>query len=255
MLDSFVPDPWKQMYDKVSGTPEREICEHPSEFISRVYGSSFNSQLTGLPGYSPPWPVRIINGGAYTSSYMTLLNVLFFVGMMLYSGLVWMIETITTAEVIFQLPFTGGDLFTIESIPFTFTLTPIVLGVVVLVISTWISYSLYWLSAKVSVPYEDEYEDWLTEIQPTNKAYPAGLQYEMYGSGTDAYDDLPAAVPPAFRELRLFEKIIRAIKALFFVQFILMAQVMWMQHKDGYPKTTMEETTSKVDERQRMFMD
>lgn len=254
MLDLFVPKPWKQMYDTVSGTPEREVCEHPSEFISRVYGSSFNSQLTGLPGYSPPWPVRLINGGAYTSSYLTLLSVLFFLGMVLYSGLVWTFETMTTAEVVFQLPFTGWDVFTMESTGFTLVMTPIVLGLVVFVLSTWATYALYWLSAKVSVPYEEEYEEWLTEIEPTNKAYPAGLQYEMYG-GDEVYEDLPASVPPAFRDLRLFEKVLRAIKALFLVQFSMMFQMMWMQNRVVYPKTNIEETTSKVDERQKTFMD
>lgn len=211
-----------ELYQKIATQEERHTAEHPYEYIQRVYAeSTANSKLTGLPGYSPPWFVRLLNGATLYASYITIILTLQFVFTVLLSAIAKVIELISTVRFTVEIPYTGWEIYTLSPASSTNTeavvivMTPILLSFLFFWGWLLVFWSLNRISKAISNPYEKEYIEWLDEIEPTNTAFPPGLAYIQRDK--DLFEDtesLPKSIPPAFRELQTFEKIVYLIKAV-----------------------------------------
>lgn len=211
-----------EIYQKIATPEERQNAEHPYEYLQRVYKDvTPNSRLTGLPGYSPPWPVRIINGVTVYTSYLVLLLFLQFFVTLTIALTATAIEMISNIQFTVEIPYTGWVLYnlspatTAESEALIIVMTPLLL-----------SFLLFWggivlfmvvnkISKTLSRPYEKEYAEWLDELEPVNTALPPGLAYEMRDEDEQITEGgVPIAAPSAFREVRTFEKIMYSIKTV-----------------------------------------
>lgn len=208
-----------KIYEEVSTPPEQGESEHPYEYLTRAYeDSSLNSRLTGLPGYSPPWFIRILNGATAIFSYITMFLSLVFVFILGCTVTAAVIETISTIEFTLWIPYTGWEIYTFPlshtSRSFVLTASPALISF----LSVWVSMMVFIgfnnISSKVSRPYEDEYYEWLQELEPPENGFPAGLAYAWRENEFD-YGEIPTAAPPALREQRRFETIVYVCKTIY----------------------------------------
>lgn len=225
-----------ELYHKIAQPEERETVEHPYEYIQRVYDdSTANSKLTGLPGYSPPWFVRLLNGATLYASYITFILTIQFLLTVIVTMVATGIEMISTVRFTVGIPYTGWEVYTMTPAdssaadPFILIMTPILLSFLLF----WGSLIIFWglnsLSKNISAPYEKEYADWLDEIKPTNTALPPGLAYAYRDDDLiEENEELPVSVPPFLRQLRTFEKIAYSLGTvkLVFLTF-LFSTLLW----------------------------
>lgn len=198
----------------VAGLPERKQPEHLYEYIERTYGNTINSRISGLPGYTPPTIVRVLNGLTYLSASLWVYSTLSLICLIcLYIGC-YLIESVST--VTFYLPNFLSNLFGYELVSFysfSIVVTPLFAMSVLWFGLVGLSGLIERLSRFMSQPYEEKYRNWLNEIKPTNSAgYPPSYQY-LYTEST--LPNPPEDVAPTVcRERRTTEKIAYQLEVL-----------------------------------------
>jgi hypothetical protein len=199
--------------------PEYEYT-HPYTYITENYDKTFNAKQTGLPGYTPPFLIRIINTFAYLTKYIhffvVLLNIIVIASSLLFATL----NYLTSLSMSYTGPFAGVSLLTVPKVEFTLFFTPVIVTISLYIGSVLFMFGFESLSYLLSKPYEDEYEEWLQKLEPINTAYPPSVQYTL--SENESYSDLkktaPTSAPQPFTDPQLYDKVISALATFVFIQ-------------------------------------
>lgn len=217
-----------QLFKNVFDSPDRKENEHPYEYINRVYNHGVNSWLSGLPGYSPPAHITAINYLIVFSMIYTVIALFSLLASTVISVFVRFVTWSTNLEVLINIPLSGIELISFELLSFTlYTSIPMIMlyafsaGVII----TIISLRLY----EYGEPYEEEYESWLSEVQPANHGYPS--EFIMINMDDDvSIPDAPSSAPPAFRDMRLSEKIATLIRN-WLIFTVVMTTTVWAPYE------------------------
>ena len=226
MLDeNWLATHYRRFYNSAVDSDNWNKDVPPYKYIKDNYDNNFGARLSGLPGYTPPNFVVIL---FILKKILTIATFLTFVSTIIFlftDSLPIVLPDGFSVTLYSTTTKTGGT--------FTLNLTPILCSVIgFIVFSNLVIHTSNGVH-KVSEPHEEEYEEWLEKMKPSQDMYPPHQYWwtlaqngelDSYELGTHLVEpqNIPETAPRAFRKPRKSEKLHdlgRVLVKLFFSMF------------------------------------